>query len=79
MKLGKILEKQAKNGTNGGFSIDKRWTKPHRKRRWVVFTRINTGFPDDRCKFRTSIRRYRVKRQARHGFSRGEFNATMGP
>ena len=30
-----------------------------------VFTRINTGFPDDRCKFRTSIRRYRVKRSSR--------------
>jgi hypothetical protein len=37
MKLGKILEKQAKNRTNGGFSIDKRGTKPHRKRRWVRF------------------------------------------
>jgi hypothetical protein len=37
MKLGEILEKQAKNRTNIGFSIDKRRTKPHRKRRWVRF------------------------------------------
>jgi hypothetical protein len=36
-KLAKILEKQAKNGTITGFSIDKRWPKPHRKRRWVHF------------------------------------------
>jgi hypothetical protein len=36
-KFREILEKQAENGTNNGFSVDKRWTKPHRKRRWVRF------------------------------------------
>jgi hypothetical protein len=41
--FGKMWEKRFNNGTNMGFSIDKRWTKPHRKRRWVRFTRINTG------------------------------------
>jgi hypothetical protein len=46
-KFGKMWAKRFNNGTNMGFSIDKRWTKPHRKRRWVRFTRINTGLFDD--------------------------------
>jgi hypothetical protein len=46
LKSRKIKGKRAKNGTNHGFSIDKRNAKPHRKRRWVRFTRINTGFSE---------------------------------
>jgi hypothetical protein len=46
-KFGKSWEKRCNCGTKIGFSIDKRETKPHRKRRWVRFTRINTGLFND--------------------------------
>jgi hypothetical protein len=58
--------KRAKSSTILGFPIDKRGPKPHRKRRWVRFTRINTGFPDDAE--RALSTRVRLEGPARHGF-----------